>query len=350
MMRKIFGAIWFLLKWVIVLVIGVEVISFIVISASNFILYGNPREGGRAVYDAYTLFLQDSGVRKTEYNSRSENPEKNVAVWMFGGSTMRGPTPLDDKTLPSQLAKILNSRPGALRFTITNYGMDSFNSLLETKYLQKLLIENPEKPNIIIFYDGANDAKYFAEYRTPYGHYGYRRVKALIESYRKSRLGFLKPLNAAIFSSFTKELYDKIHQVEVPLEPDAPGMKQLAVLTEERYDYVDKVARCYGADFFLFWQPSQWVERCDIPESVREKEKGLIVNSGRFATVRKNLTLPYLAIKGRLKDKPYFIDFQNALCDRTIPAYTPDGVHLRPDGDAMVAEKMASALLKRFSK
>jgi hypothetical protein len=38
------------------------------------------------------------------------------------------------------------------------------------------------------------------------GHYCYRRLRAAIESHRSSRFGVLKPLNAALTSSFTKEL------------------------------------------------------------------------------------------------------------------------------------------------
>jgi hypothetical protein len=67
---------------------------------------------------------------------------------------------------------------------------------------------------MIVFYDGANDAKYFAEHRTPYGHHGYRRVRSLIESYYASWFGLLKPVTAATHASFTGELWDKIHRLQ----------------------------------------------------------------------------------------------------------------------------------------
>ncbi len=71
---------------------------------------------------------------------------------------MRGATDHDDRTIASFLAKELNSNSTEFRFTVVNFGTNSFNSLLESKYLQKELIENPDRPDVVIFYDGANDA------------------------------------------------------------------------------------------------------------------------------------------------------------------------------------------------
>ena len=127
---------------------------------------------------------------------------------------------------------------------------------METKYLQKLLAEGATPaPQVIIFYDGANDSWYFAQYRTPYAHHGYRRVRGLIESYYRSFFGLLKPLNAALYASFSKELYDKVMQTLIPLDPETPSFQEFLDFTEKRYYYVQKLAAAHGARFFLFWQP-----------------------------------------------------------------------------------------------
>ena len=80
---------------------------------------------------------------------------------------------------------------------------------METKYLQKLLIEN-RPPSPIVFYDGANDCVYFAQHPNPYGHQGYARVRGLTEDYHRSLFGLLKPLHAGMWSSFTPEVYEKM--------------------------------------------------------------------------------------------------------------------------------------------
>jgi lysophospholipase L1-like esterase len=346
-LKRLFHGIVVTIKWLIIAVVAVEVLSFLVITGSNYVLYGHAREGSRAVYDAYTLFLQEHAVRPTAYNMQSDDTEINRYVWMFGGSTMRGSTDYNDMTLPSCLSLLLNSNRDGVRFTVTNFGTNSFNSLLETKYLQKKLIDLPP-PDIIIFYDGANDVKYFLEHRDPYGHHGHRRVRALIESYYKSWFGVLKPLNAAVYSSFTKELYDKVMQVGVPLEANARELGEMLDAVEKRYDHVNKLAGCYGARFILFWQPTLWTEDCSVAAAAKAGEKNIIMDNKRWTTVRDNFMTPYLAIEKRLEKKDYFEDLRDALCSRQVPAYKPDGVHLNEDGYFLVAERMAAVLKEKL--
>lgn len=338
------------IKWIIGAVICLEILSFLALTITNYVFYGHAREGSRAVYDPYTLFLQSAGVRPTAFGSVSQDPKRNRIIWMFGGSTMRGATEFDDRTIPSFVAHYLNSRERGLHYTVVNFGMNSFNSLLEIKYLEKLLIESDSKPDLIIFYDGANDAKYFAEHRDPYGHHGYRRTKALIESYYKSPIGLLKPLNAAIHSSFTKELYDKINQVAVPIVRDSPALSALVTADLKRYDFANKLAGCFGARFILYWQPMLWVEECSVSDAVREQEKNLILSSERFKTVRQNFTVPYVALAERLAGKPYFVNLRNVLCSRTAPVYKPDGVHLTDEGRKMVGLRIGMDVEKRMAQ
>lgn len=345
-MRRLFRLAGSALKWALILVIAVEVLSFLAIVASNFVLYGHTREGSKATYDPYTLFQMAEGVRPTANNRVSDKSGLNLTIWMFGGSTMRSDSTTFDKTIASFIAGLLNEEIPSKRFRVINLGVNSFNSLMETKYLQKALIERPVAPNLVIFYDGANDAKYFAEHRTPAGHHGYRRVRALIESYYKSWFGLLKPLNAALYSSFTKELYDKIHQVAIPIEPDSPELKQLTETALRRYDHVNKITRCYGGRFLLVWQPMLWVEQCpeEIPRSVTDREKGFILNADRYKVVRQNFITPYGAMEEKLKERPYFVNFRNILCGRSVSVYQPDGVHLNDEGRQMVARRITDVI------
>ena len=216
------------------------------------------------LYDPYALYLNVEGVRPTANNPSLADPP-NI-LWLLGGSTMRGATDDDARTIPSYLAAILNrDKPDSY---LVNFGENSFNSLLETKYLQKLLIERKPSPTRIIFYDGANDCTYFVQYRTPGAHLGYRRVRALIESYHQSLLGLFKPLNAAWNASFSRELAEKFRGVAGPLKADSPLVQEFVDACERRYDHVNKIAACYGAEFLLFWQPLWWVETVsDFPGS-----------------------------------------------------------------------------------
>jgi len=333
-------------KWIIVVAVTIEIMSFLMVTLSNFFLYGELWEGSYGVrYDPYTVFLQ--GPRPTSHNPRAPN-QRHQTLWLFGGSTMRGSTNYDDRTIPSFLSGILNQEGSRFSCTVLNFGEDSYNSLMETKYLQKMLIESPNPPDLIIFYDGANDCAYLAQYRTPYGHYGYRRFSALVESYRRSFFGLLKPLNAALYASFTKELYDKLMQTVVPIQPDSDLVRGFLVATEQRYDHVHKLAGCYGARFLVFWQPVMWVETGELSPQVREREKEFPILGERFTAVRQNFLVTYQGLAHRLKDKPYFINFQNILCSRKEPVYQRDGVHLTDVGRSMVAQKMSLVLQERY--
>ncbi|MEW6660687.1 MAG: SGNH/GDSL hydrolase family protein [Thermodesulfobacteriota bacterium] len=345
-MKKPLRLILAILKWTVITLVAVEAVSFLVLTLTNLFIYGSIWEGSRVNYDAYTLFQE--GPRPTANNPVNPSSSKDHrTIWMFGGSTMRGSTDDDAKTISSFLAGLLNREEKPLSFTVRNFGENSFNSLLETKYLQKLLIESPTRPDLIIFMDGANECVYFSQNRTPYAHHGYQRVQALIESHRRSLFGLLKPLTAAVYASFTLEMYGKLRQTVIPIRADSGELRHFAAMTAQRYDYVQEQAGFYGSKFLLFWQPILWVEDCAVAPQVREIENNYAINKLRFAAVRQNFQVIYQALAERLRDKPYFVDCQNILCSRTQPVYKHDGVHLQDAGRMMVARRMLEVLKER---
>jgi lysophospholipase L1-like esterase len=328
------------------LVVLVEVFCFMVITLSIYFIYGQFREGEPVRYDANALYINRHGVRPTAYNASPEAGDLTT-IWMFGGSTTRGISLDDRETLPSFLARQLNQTPPVMTARVVNFGVDGFNALMESKYLQKMLIDSPAPPQIVVFYDGANDCAYFGQYRTPYAHHGYRQVRGVVESYHQSLFGMFKSLNAAWHTSFAWELYDKMRQGVFAISPEDPALQEYLDLAERRYDYIDKVARCFGADFQLFWQPCWWVETAPVAPAVKEQEEKTIILSDRWA-LQKNFVLVYSALFERLRDKPYFVDFRHILCSRTEPVYESDGIHLNPAGDRMVAAHMGEFLKNKF--
>lgn len=257
---------------------------------------------------------------------------------------MRGATNHDDRTIPSFLAQIWNREEPELPAAMINHGEDGFNSLMETKYLQKLLIDK-KAPAVIVFFDGANDSAYFAQQRTPDAHQGYERVRGMIEDYHRSFFGLLKPLNAAMWSSFTREIYNKIRQGVIPIEPDSPELRQFVDSCEKRYDYLDKIAVSFGSKFLLIWQPCWWAETEPVAQQVRQVEDLIL---GKRSTLRHNFIVTYQAMVDRLQGKPYFINFQNILCARTEPVYQPDGIHLEDAGRKLVAQRLDQVLKERI--
>ena len=215
---------------------------------------------------------------------------------------------------------------------------------METKYLQKRLIDD-QAPAMIIFLDGANDSAYFAQQRTPDAHQGYERVRGLIEDYHRSLFGLLKPLNAARWSSFTREIYDKIRQGVIRIDPQDPALGQFVDSCEKRYDYVNKVAASFGAKFLLIWQPCWWAETEPVSPQVRQHEDLIL---GKKSALRHNFKVTYRALVDRLQKKPYFVTYQNILCSRTEPVYQHDGIHLLDVGRKIMAQHLNRTLKERL--
>ena len=340
-MKRFFHLMFTGLKWLIITLFVVELFSFLIVIGSNYLIYGQVRDCDPVRYDPYTLFVSERSPRPTLNNPPAPDRQKYRLIWLFGGSTMNGADVADDKTIPSFLARDLNQVEPRLPAYLINFGEPSFNSLMETKYLEKAMIEQPQQPDLIIFYDGANDCTYFAQNRTPYAHLGYRRLKGLIESYHHSYFGFLKPFYAAMYASFTNELYDKIRQGVIPLKADDPQLLKFVDSVEKRYDYINKVTQGCGIRFVLFWQPYWWVETGPVSPAVKQKEE---VDLPKHLALRHNFEVIDRALVDRLKNKPYFIDYRNVLCGRTHPAYQDDGIHLLDIGNEMVARQMARYL------
>lgn len=350
-MGRIVALIWKAAKWGVIGALCLEIISFAVITTSNWIIYGNMREGPRAVYDPYTLFLMANGIWPTSNNEvNKEYPELSRAIWFFGGSTMRSSSTRYEVSIPSLVARVLNDAEDSYSFDCTNFGVNSFNSLLEVKYLQKQYIENPIRPDLVVFYDGANDANYFAVQKTPYAHEGRERVQGVIESYYRSGFGILKPLNAAIFASFTRELLDKLLYVATPVDPNSPELAAFVELEIKRYEYIARMCAAHGAQFLLFLQPLYWVEDCPgVDRAVAENEQREILGRKAFPYVRENFMTVYTALERALNGKPYFVNLRSALCGRNAPAYTADGVHNTDAGREAIVAAMLPAIRARLS-
>ncbi len=337
-------------KWLVLGVVFVEVLSFAVISATNYLIYGEVREGPKAVYDPYAIYLQSGGIWPTTDSRTSETPGDNRTIWFFGGSTMRATDTTFDQSLPSIIARDLNAQKGDLRYNCLNFGINGFNSLLEAGYLQKQYIEYPVKPNLVVFYDGANDSNYLIVQKTPYAHEGRDRVQAAVESYQTG-FGLMKPLYAAYLASFTRELWHKLAYAASPLDPGGPLLREFVAQAVARYDYIHRVCAIHGAQFVLFLQPIYWAENCpDEDPALAAEEKQTILGAKQFPYIRENSLAVYKALAEALKDKPYFVNLTDCLCSRTEPAYRHDGVHNTDAGRHMIARAMLPAIKERLAQ
>jgi hypothetical protein len=332
---------WRTVKWLAVAVLGIELLSFAVITTSNLVIYGHLREGPRAVYDAYSLFQMPDGFRPTAHVAPvASKPELGRLIWFFGGSTMRASNDPEDKAIPSFLMATLNAEDAPYRFDGINFGINSYNSLLEVKLLEKEFIEAEKRPNLVVFYDGANDANYFAVQKNRYAHEGRERVKGVIESYYRSGFGLLKPFNAAYYASFTRELLQKLFYIVREVDPNSPELAAFVDVTVKRYDFINHLCASYGIPFVLFWQPLYWTETChDVQRKWRQRKRPPSSGQG-VSPCARHFMLVYGALEKALADKPYFVPMRNA-CARVPVLSTPPTACIIPSRDARPSRRHA---------
>ena len=140
----------------------------------------------------------------------------------------------------------------------------------------------------------------------------------------------------------------KMCQGIFPLDADDPALIAFQQTALKRYAFVDRLAKSFGADFLLCWQPCWWVETAPVEPAVESKEKATIIMGERWA-MKHNFVTIYQALWETLRDKPYFVDFRNILTTRRQEVYEADGIHLNPAGDQMVAAEMGLILKNRFA-
>jgi lysophospholipase L1-like esterase len=102
----------------------------------------------------------DEGVggawRRTVNNCRRRT-DRRLTIWVFGGSTVAGMHVPDAATIPSYLSEVLNADDGGACVDVMNLGVIGYVTNQETILLTALL-KAGHRPDVVVFYDGANDA------------------------------------------------------------------------------------------------------------------------------------------------------------------------------------------------
>ena len=105
----------------------------------------------RKPFSGNSINIDQNGIRKTWNSNLSSKP---LTIFMFGGSTVWGEGVADHSTIPSLLSKKLADHN--IHVETINYGESDYVSTQEVITLL-LELQRGHLPDIVIFYDGAND-------------------------------------------------------------------------------------------------------------------------------------------------------------------------------------------------
>ena len=278
-------------------------------------------------YYDYFLFApyphKDNQMYITDYYSARNVPESmplgkgELIIWTFGGSTMLNIETSDSLSIANQISKNLikeNIKP-----TVINFGVWSFQSSLECIKFQALLkqVEENQKPNIVIFYDGYNDAGFtywFGAGKTSINHSN--KIKALIEGdYNRLWLySFFKQM--CRFSKFWEYFVEPKINTEVSLFggyskknviPNTENLLKGVKIYESNTRIIRAICKEFNITPFFILQPMIYTKK-----NLTNFEKQIIKNSLDTSSINK-MKYFYCLTKETMSKYPDFYDLSNIL-------------------------------------
>lgn len=275
--------------------------------------------------------IEADGLRKTYYSHCEAN---EFTIWMFGGSTMRGNGSPDWGTIPSQLAQMFekSGKPACVR----NFGEGAWVSTQEVTQLMLALKSEARKPNMVVFYDGANDMYVPYQSGKPDVHMNFDTIKRQFEGQRSLRdggFGYLLQTNTVRFI-FSLAAKGAQHQGDRPVpNSDLEGLAKGAVQNYfANMDTVQGLAQQYGFDYAFFWQPVVYTSHKTL---IGDEQQ--IRQSKKLANLAAWVPRAYDLVHGQ--QHPHFYDMTNAF-DQSNQTLFLDWCHITMTGNQLIAKKM----------
>lgn len=271
-----------------------------------------------------------NGFRNTE----GQPSAYQGTIHVFGGSTVYCSEVPDAHTLPSQLQKLVNdSLPVKMR--VVNYGMTSANT---AQQLERLEAADLQKGDIVIFYDGVNDA-FMLTTGKPGGW---------IMGENEIEYGKLTFIQRSVFGIYNR-FHDHSRMVQVFFYPYSKNLpvhltdsaRLDSLKTELKQNFIrnitiaDSIVRSKGGTFLHFLQPTLFTRKTKTAY-----EQTLSGNDFIIPKVwEKAVTESYGELRAAMKEIPLGgrnVDLTGVFDDRKESFYL-DFCHLAHEGNAVVA-------------
>lgn len=271
-----------------------------------------------------------------------KQPKPNAKkIFMFGGSTMWGTGSPDQYTIPSQLQALLGSN-----YDVYNFGTTAYVSVQELN----LLLEQLSKgfiPDIVIFYDGVNDA-----YAGMYSPARPRHPQFTQDDYKGTKTTF-----DHILALFNKTNYIALTvRMDMLLKKDPEGIWESKVMphleenakeTVDAYSHLIRQVKALGQEYgfktYHIWQPSLLTEKREL--TAFEKEQ-LIKWSPNLI---KSYNTLYDLAKTELTKIDNFYYLADVFENTKEPIYF-DYCHMGPLGNKIIAENIYKTVFMAQNK
>ncbi|MFC1862270.1 hypothetical protein ACFLT4_03290 [Chloroflexota bacterium] len=314
-------------------------------------------------YHGNLINIDESGVRITP-NYWQDN-EPLLSTFCFGGSTMWGDGSPDWGTIPAYLAEITNAEHSQQSIEVVNYAGGGFISSQEVMQLIQQ-IKYGHIPDIVVFYDGVNDtgvAYNKSEADIPLidslliepedgirwvrgqpgqetESQGLRGTSSNLNSVRVIRAGLYKLFGYTV--SAPKAVSDENLEIDInklSLEVVSIYLKNMEV--------VDALSKKYGFDYYFFWQPSLYEESKPLTWEEQETRQGLVRASPPESLEFRHTVYNLIKLEAKKRDHLYYMA---DVFNNTEEFMFIDGVHIIPEGNRIIAERIANAISDSITK
>jgi lysophospholipase L1-like esterase len=295
----------------------------------------------RQPYHGHYISVDQEGVRQTL--SSQCNDTGSLQIWMFGDSVLWGTGVVDRDTIPSQLARLYNDSGRST--CVKNFAEQAWTSTQELVELL-LRLKRDRPPDFVVFYDGTDEI-ILPQANAPKDiDQTYYRVRDLLETSQeesKPGLRFLQRTNTVrALNLLSQQIHSWFSKTTSSLSPaEAENIAQSSMDSYEmNLQVVDALSRAYGFQPVYFWYPTSSVgkkpltaeERDSIRREIQKDPVRFQLKQAAYEICRKIHRPDFLYLGDTLDDKPTW--------------FYLDAVHLTPEGNQIMAEKIFQVLTK----
>lgn len=303
----------------------------------------------RSEFNGTHIKVNENGLRATPH---SDCASATKTVFMFGGSAMWGEGAPDTRTIPSYLLQEIERKTGGSACVI-NFAESAWTS---TQSLIALIAEIQKEhiPDLVIFYDGVNDANVVFTS-------GKRFTHANLSEFATRLEGTALPLHTRIMrnSQVSRLLYTYFQdQKQDSGQPALVFDKEATTLNEyitttyvQNYQIVDALADQYGFAYAFFWQPV-----IGYGEKVLTPDENTMLHNAKAIRVKLNeetydrmhfIHSVYDTIAPVLAPLEHVYNLSHLFDDQKKSVYI-DFVHVTPVANQIVAVEMFDRLQSQF--
>lgn len=266
-----------------------------------------------------------------------------ATLHVYGGSTVFGTGSNDAGTIPSQLQKLINRDHADIR--VDNHG---FMTLVAAQQLAALKNSQVKPGDLVLFYDGGNDAFNSYVYKSPEGTIiGYNRKNklayALIQVRHALQLhsALYRQLGAAKAAVSGKNDPSRVNCVAVPSDAEQSRYidHYFSVLTQAR-----EYAKARGARFVHVLQPVLGSSNGPMPVESKVY-RDLLAVDGISTCTHAGVLSYYRKLADRYKQRKHDFNGLNLASLFEGSALRPqdryiDWIHMTPEANRVVSERI----------